>query len=254
MRSRELDMGGETTAKRDGGRMLGVQALAYVALVAVALVSASVCGPLGDAVFYGLAAVVLVVLVAFHVCWPFRAGMADRVIGFVAGVLSLIAVATPVSTLLLPMNARMFASALHRNTYPMARWAAAVAGLLVLLIIVSFARQMLRAERSHLIRALSHCVTGGAASISLAGWVFLPYVVASGQSAVELMIVPKFVALVAVMVVVALMLAYASTFWLKELDPDPSVRAPWVGVALLPVMLFGLMVFAAALLIQVVGW
>ena len=35
-------MGGETTAKRDGGRMLGVQALAYVALVAVALVSASV--------------------------------------------------------------------------------------------------------------------------------------------------------------------------------------------------------------------
>ena len=247
-------MGGETTAKRDGGRMLGVQALAYVALVAVALVSASVCGPLGDAVFYGLAAVVLVVLVAFHVCWPFRAGMADRVIGFAAGVLSLIAVATPVSTLLLPMNARMFASALHRNTYPMACWAAAVAGLLVLLIIVSFARQMLRAERSHLIRALSHCVTGGAASISLAGWVFLPYVVASGQSAVELMIVPKFVALVAVMVVVALMLAYASTFWLKELDPDPSVRAPWVGVALLPVMLFGLMVFAAALLIQVVGW
>ncbi|NMN01952.1 hypothetical protein [Bifidobacterium panos] len=248
MQSRELDMGGETTAKWDAGRMLGVQALAYVVLVLT-----SVCGPLADVVFYGLAVVALVVLVAFHVCWPFRAGMADRVIGFVAGLLSLIAVATPVSTLLLPMNARMFASALHRNTYPMARWAAAVAGLLVLLIIVSFARQMLRAERSHLIRALSHCVTGGAASISLAGWVFLPYVVAS-QSVVELVIVPKFMALVAIMVVVALVLAYASTFWLKELDPDPSVRAPWVGVALLPVMLFGLMVFAAALLIQVVGW
>ena len=254
MRSRELDMGGETTAKWDIGRMLGVQALAYVVLVVVTLLLAPACGPLADVVFYGLAVVALVVLVAFHVCWPFRAGMADRVIGFAAGVLSLIAVATPASTLLLPMNARMFASALHRNTYPMARWAAAVAGLLVLLIIVSFARQMLRAERSHLIRALSHCVTGGAASISLAGWVFLPYVVASGQSAVELVIVPKFVALVAVMVVAALVLACASTFWLKELDPDPSVRAPWVGVALLPVMLFGLMVFAAALLIQVVGW
>lgn len=247
-------MGSKTTAKRGSRQMLGVQALTYVVLVCVALLLASVCGALGDVVFYGLAVVALMVLVAFHVCWPFQAGMADRAIGFAVGVLSLIAAATPVSTLLLPMNEQMFASALRRNTYPMACWAAAVAGLLVLLIIVAFARQMLRAERSHLIRALSHCVTGAAASISLAGWVFLPYVVASGQSAAGLVIVPKFVALVAVMVVVALVLAYASTFWLKELDPDSSVRAPWVGVALLPVMLFGLMVFAAALLIQVVGW
>lgn len=247
-------MGGKTTATWNSRQMLGVQALAYVVLVGVALVLASVSGSLGDMVFYGLAVVALAALVAFHVCWPFQAGVADRVIGFVVGVLSLIAAATPMSTLLLPMNAQMVASALRRNTYPMACWAAAVAGLLVLIIIVSFARQMLRAERSHLIRALSHCVTGAAASISLAGWVFLPYVVASGQSAVELAIVPKFVALVAVMVVAALVLAYASTFWLKELDPDPAVPAPWVGVALLPVMLFGLMVFAAALLIQVVGW
>ena len=247
-------MGGKTTATWDSKQMLGVQALAYVLLVGVALLLASVCGALSDAMFYGLAVVALVVLVAFHMCWPFRAGMADRVIGFVVGVLSLVAAATPVSTLLLPMNAQMFASALRRNTYPMACWAAAVAGLLVLLIIVAFARQMLRAERSHLIRALSHCVTGAAASISLAGWVFLPYVVASGQNAVDLAIAPKFVALIVVMVVAALLLAHASTFWLKELDPDPAVPAPWVGVALLPVMLFGLMVFAAALLIQVVGW
>lgn len=249
-------MGGQTTVKRFDAcwRMLAVQALAYALPVIVALVASWGRGPLADEVGYGLAVVVVAVLVAFHVCWPFRAGAADRVIGCVVGVLSLAAVATPVGTWLLPMNARMFASALLRNTYPMACWAAAVAGLLVLLVIVSFARQMLRERRSHLIRALSHCVTGGAASIALAGWMFLPYVVASGQSAVELVIVPKFVVLVVLMAAVALMLAYASTFWLRELDPDPSVPAPWVGVALLPVMLFGLVVFAAALLIQVVGW
>ena len=64
----------------------------------------------------------------------------------------------------------------------------------------------------------------------------------------------KFVALIVVMVVVALVLAYASVFWCRELDAADNAREPWVGVALLPVMLFGLVVFAAALLIQIVGW
>ena len=94
---------------------------------------------------------------------------------------------------------------------------------------------------------------GGAASISLAGWAFLPYVVVTGQFVEGEASTGKFVALIVAMIVVALLLAYASVFWMKELDPAEDAREPWVGVAMLPVMLFGLVVFAAALLVQIVG-
>ncbi|MBW3094416.1 hypothetical protein KIH75_03440 [Bifidobacterium sp. 64T4] len=246
----------ETVEKRGAGcaRMLGVQAAAYAVFIVVALLLSAIGGPMSRMVVYGLAAVALVVLVAFHVCWPFRAGLADRIIGVVAGLLSLVFVSTTLGEKLVPSNEKIMNDELLRNTYPMMCWAAAVAGLLVLLTVVSFGRQMLREERSHLIRALSHCVTGGAASISLAGWVFLPYVVVTGQFAGSKAITGKFVALVVAMVVVALLLAYASVFWMKELDPAEDAREPWIGVAMLPVMLFGLVVFAAALLVQIVGW
>ena len=42
----------------------------------------------------GVAVVAVALLAVFHVCWPFRAGMADRIIGAVAGVLSLACVST----------------------------------------------------------------------------------------------------------------------------------------------------------------
>jgi len=234
-------------------RMLGVQALAYAVFIAVALAFSAMQGPSGTAGATGIAVVAVVVLAVFHVCWPFRAGIADRIIGAVAGVLSLACVATALGSKIVPASDAIMGNELTRNTYPMMRWAAAVAGLLVVLTVVAFGRQMARENRSHLIRALSHCVTGGAASISLAGWVFLPYVVAAGHDVGGSLGMPGYVALIAVMVVVALLLAYASVFWLKELDPADDARAPWVGVAMLPVMLFGLMVFAAALLVQIVG-
>ena len=235
-------------------RMLGVQALAYVVFIVVALVFSAMRGPRDGVSSASVAVVAVVVLAVFHVCWPFRAGMADRIIGAVAGVLSLACVSTSFGSMVVPANDAIMSNELTRNTYPMLRWAAAVAGLLVLLTVVAFGRQMAREERSHLIRALSHCVTGGAASISLGGWVFLPYVVAVGRHAGATAGTTKFVALIVVMVVVALVLAYASVFWCRELDAADNAREPWVGVALLPVMLFGLVVFAAALLIQIVGW
>ena len=88
----------------------------------------------------------------------------------------------------------------------------------------------------------------------MAGWAFLPYVVVAGQFVEGEASTGKFIALIVAMIVVALLLAYASVFWMKELDPAEDAREPWIGVAMLPVMLFGLVVFAAALLVQIVGW
>ncbi|PLS28753.1 hypothetical protein [Bifidobacterium parmae] len=243
-------MTGETVSQWNAkrGTMLAAQALAYVLLIVVGAVW-GLAGA-GAGIVMQLAGTVLlaVALVLFHVFWPFRATIIDRVIGLVAGALSLVFVAFPAAgdVIMVQDDTR---AALFDTDSGEIRWAAAVAGLLVVLTIVSFGRQMLREERSHLIRALSHCVTGGAASIALAGWYFIPYVVSGGLAVSG----GLFAGVIAVMALFALMLAYASVWWLKELDPDPAVRAPWVGVALLPVMFYGLVVFAAALFLQIVG-
>ena len=47
-------------------------------------------------------------------------------------------------------------------------WIAGVGGLLILLIVISFGRQMARENRTHLIRSLSHSVVEGVAMIASA--------------------------------------------------------------------------------------
>lgn len=98
----------ESVEKRSAGcaRMLGVQAAAYVVFIVVALLLSAVRGSMSTTVVYGLAAVALVVLVVFHVCWPFRAGVADRIIGMVAGLLSLVFVSTTLGEKLVPRTRR----------------------------------------------------------------------------------------------------------------------------------------------------
>ncbi|MBW3081298.1 hypothetical protein [Bifidobacterium saguinibicoloris] len=238
-------------AKR--GAMLGAQALAYVLLLAVGAVWGLGPSGVGDSPLMPVLTLLVMaaVLIAFHVCWPFRATLIDRAIGLIAGALSLAAAAVQVYGVYVPDDTAD--DQLLAGTYPLARWAAAVAGLLVVLTIVSFARQMLRKERSHLIRALSHCVTGGAASISLAGWFFIPYVTAGVSAGFTAEFGIIVAGIIAAMVVFAVVLAVSSSWWLRELDAAPDARAPWLGVAMLPVMFFGLVVFAAALLLQILA-
>ena len=38
----------------------------------------------------------------------------------------------------------------------------------------------------------------------------------------------------------------------READPDPAAPAPWLGIGLLPVMLSGLLVFAASFVMQLI--
>lgn len=266
------------------GVMLGVQAGAYLLFAVFGGVWAGLSVSGADAAAKGVAALpsgvapaliaaMLFVLCCFHANWPFRATLVDRAIGVIVGLLSVIAVSSPLMSIygISDVDA---GDPMKLRTYPMAKWAAAVAGLLVLLTIVSFARQMARENRSHLIRALSHCVTGGAASISLAGWFYLPYVAVAGRASLSGgaagagagvpagagvgSVTPNevgagvFIGVVIVMALFAVVLAVASVWWLDELDPDPKTRSPWVGVALLPVMFYGLVVFAAALFLQLV--
>ena len=47
------------------------------------------------------------------------------------------------------------------------------------------------------------------------------------------------------LVIVAL--AVCSYFWHRDADPEPTARDPWIGIAILPVMIAGAVVGIAAL-------
>ena len=92
-------------------------------------------------------------------------------------------------------------------------------------------------------------VTSGVAALAVAGWCFLPdlgAMLAKGT-------VAGTVALI-ILIVLALALAVASTLWVRDADPDPDIRYPWIGTGLMPVMLMGVTIAATALVLgRIIG-
>ena len=136
-------------------KVVAVQVCAYVVLVAV-----SACSPMRDlqgAVHVAYTTVPVVAAMAlFTWCSSLRDGLAGRVIAAVVGALSLAcAVGQSLGVVFFPPRATGAEGAEAVGFYPQETWAAGVVGLLVALVLVSFARQMAREDRSHLIRSLS---------------------------------------------------------------------------------------------------
>ena len=52
----------------------------------------------------------------------------------------------------------------------------------------------------------------------------------------------------------ALSHAVTSTLWVRDADPDPDIRYPWIGTGLMPVMLMGVTIAATALVLgRIIG-
>ena len=166
--------------------------------------------------FTVVASVAMIALLA--VFNPFRDGVAGHAISVIAGLLSVVCATT------MMLGRAIFPAGLgDEDTFWMQEgWIAGVGGLLILLIVVSFGRQMARENRTHLIRSLSHNVVEGVGSTK--AW--------------------------AVAVIVALLLIIAldacSYWWNRDADPDPQSKNPWIGIALLPVMISGIVVGIAS--------
>lgn len=231
-----------------------VQLAAYVVLVLAGVVPVVTGWYQGLSASGGLAAgaapviiLALLAMIGVHVCWPFRSGRASLWISLLFGAVSMIFAVTPLACMIGltdagPGNTGVGAGKLAGR--PWTTWAVAAGVLLVLLVVVSFGRQMARKDRSHLIRALSHSVTGGTAAIAAAGWCFLPEMVCTAMHGS----VAAWIA-VAVVVVLGAAMAFASTYWVRDADPEPGARQPWAGIALLPVLFLGVAVAAAMMLI-----
>lgn len=251
----------EATRKVAFAKVLAIQIIAYVVLVALALVPGMMYGDAAKpaavpfTIIASLAMVVLLVVFS-----PFRDGVAGHVIAAIAGLLSAICATTVM------LGNVIFPAGLDGGkSFSMEEaWIAGVGGLLIVLIIVSFGRQMARENRTHLIRSLSHSVVEGVAMIASAGWCFLPVLLPTTHSRAAAMsaasgatvdmfsnVTTTWVVAAIVTVLVAVALTVCSYFWHRDADPEPDARSPWVGLALLPVMLTGLAVGLAALAIVV---
>ena len=249
----------EATRKVAFAKVLAIQIIAYVVLVALALVPGMMYDAAKPAAvpFTIIASLAMVVLLV--VFSPFRDGVAGHVIAAIAGLLSAICATTVM------LGNVIFPAGLDGGkSFSMEEaWIAGVGGLLIVLIIVSFGRQMARENRTHLIRSLSHSVVEGVAMIASAGWCFLPVLLPTTHSTAAMSaasgatvdmfsnVTTTWVVAAIVTVLVAVALTVCSYFWHRDADPEPDARSPWIGLALLLVMLTGLAVGLAALAIVV---
>ena len=205
------------------GKVLAIQIVAYVVLVALALVPGIAYGDSANPAVVPFTIIGSLAMIALLVVFsPFRDGTAGHVIAVIAGLLSVVCATT------MTLGRAIFAAdATGGKDFSMEDgWIAGVGGLLILLIVISFGRQMARENRTHLIRSLSHS----------AGWCFLPTVLKAIGT----------VAFVVVLLVIVA-LAVCSYFWHRDADPEPTARDPWIGIAMLPVMIAGAVVGIAAL-------
>ena len=183
-------------------------------------------------------------MTAFTIFWPFRCTWTDRVLGVLAGLISLVFALNALGsgTLYPSLNAN---DALTIVATPLIHWACVYVMLLALFTVIGFARQMARKERTDLLRSLSQSLTGVVAMASMPGWLFIVVAASTHPFGGARFWAADAVCVVALALVV--LMVVASRYWLKDFDPDPAVPAPWIGLALLPVMLLGLVAFAATL-------
>lgn len=238
------------------GKVLAIQIVAYVVLVALALIPGITYGDPAKPAVVSFSVISSLAMIALLVAFsPFRDGAAGHVIAVVAGLLSVVCATT------MMLGRAIFPAGVDgsRNFSMEEGWIAGVGGLLIVLVIVSFGRQMARENRTHLIRSLSHGVVEGAAMIASAGWCFLPTLlptthdkaiaasVAAGADGTFVGPTTMTWAIAAIVaLLVAVVLGVCSYFWYRDADPEPDARSPWIGIALLPVMLTGAAVGIAA--------
>lgn len=192
----------------------------------------------------------MLVLLTFLAFWPLHGNMIDRAIALFAGLASTW-YATFALKRWLPQSVIMdndtvsmskFIAAIH----PYERWAVSFALILVAATFVTFIRQMLRENRTNLVRNLSHTLTASIACAALPGWLFLPSIIRFMPSLRSL----ESGLLVAIFCIfMMILLAGLSYLWAKNNRSKFSANSITrdISLALLPIMLSGMLVYIAGL-------
>lgn len=219
--------------------IVATQLITVVLLVTAALINTST-----HKVIIVLCAIMIALLVIF---WPFKSSIIDRAISAASGCVSLWCVTLSLKGLLPSSVIDNETVCMHKFVAamrPYERWAVSFALILVVATFVSFFRQMLREKRTNLVRNLSHTLTACVSCAAAAGWMFLPSIIkftASLRNFNYGIFVASFGAL-AVIVLSAL-----SHLWSKGIDSDSNIPLPSIGIALVPIMMCGLVIYAVGL-------
>lgn len=225
-------------------RVLILEIACYVVLIALACIPGSGSITSTQFSFTACAVAVMIILLAFFA--PLRDGLAGRIISIVLGLCGMVVATTPA------LGQWVFEQVGARHDYQPAYYTAAgwmpgVAVLLVTLIVLGFIRQMARPVRTNMLVQMSHMIMDGVCSIAASGWIFLPLMVQEARQWDAMRI-----GIAVVVVLIAVALCVVSHLWYRDAQPLPEAQQPWIGFALMPVMLTGAAVGTAALVMSVV--
>lgn len=224
-------------------RPLLVQMAAYVVLVAVSCLPGS--ENVGSVAYSLLLFVVGVLIMLSAFFTPLRDGLPGRITACALGCCSMICAATPfLGELVFGVHPDVIEGSIYLSA---SAWLAGCATLLVVLLVVSFARQMARNPRTNMIVQMSHMVMDGVCCIAAAGWCFLPMLMHAG----DVRPLARVLTLAAV-AVVAIALGAVSCLWSRDVRPLDDARSPWIGMGMMPVMLTGAAVGIAVLVLLLV--
>lgn len=221
------------------GRSMALSVVAQVAAYALFALAGMVVWVSPLAATVSLCVLAVAACAVILLVWPF--GSRETGIGFARALAALAAVVGMAGALLVRFSGRDSGDALYGF------WGALTVGVLLVVVVVSFGRQMLRRDRLHLIVSLS---TGIMASLTAFGgvcWVLLPSLIADvtrlGAVAMGISAV--------VVLAVAVLMVMAAAYWSRGViahdvrhgGVGAGTRSVCVGVGLAGAMLTGPIVY-----------
>jgi hypothetical protein len=121
------------------------------------------------------AVVTLLMLGVYIVCWPFVAQRVERVIAALSGLASILVSMLPID-IEAPVGPSAHAAAgeYWSVVYILSRrWAVTVFVILIVALVASFVRQMLRERRINLVRSLSRGLLSALVAVGIGGWMMV---------------------------------------------------------------------------------
>ncbi|RSX55478.1 hypothetical protein D2E26_0041 [Bifidobacterium dolichotidis] len=234
--------------------LIAAQAVAYAILVLISLIPMGSGAQMNSVAvtFVSTAVVALVVIEAFTS--PLRVNASGRAIAAIAALFALVFATSPIIGDVIALHGA--AQHNHIFTERPCTWVAGVASVLVAVIVIDFIRQMMREQRTELIEHIGADVALSASCVLSTGWCFLPYVlqnfgIAQDDGSTALHISVLLLAIICVGVIIAL--AAATYIWHHDVHIAKHFHLPWLGMAMLPVMLTGAVVGLGAVVITIWG-
>lgn len=198
----------------------------------------------------------MIILLTFLALWPLHGNIVDRIIALCSGIASTWC-ATFALKGWLPQSVIIDNETVSMSKFiaaikPYERWAVSFALILVAATFITFLRQMLRENRTNLVRNLSHTLTASIACAALPGWMFLPSIIRFMPS---LRNTEGGILVAALCVLMVILLSGLSYLWVrnncKNYYENNVTRD--VAISLLPIMFSGMLIYIAGLGMLVVA-